>query len=44
MRRAFLTTLSTVLVLAPAIALAHTGHGETSGLMHGLKICVTLVG
>jgi urease accessory protein len=36
MRRAVVTTLSTVVVLVPAIALAHTGHGDTSGLMHGL--------
>jgi urease accessory protein len=28
-------------VLAPAIALAHTGHGDTSGLMHGLSHPIT---
>ena len=41
MRRAMLTTLSTVLVLAPTIALAHTGHGDTSGLMHGFTHPIT---
>ncbi|RPI41548.1 MAG: HupE/UreJ family protein [Hyphomicrobiaceae bacterium] len=41
MRRAVLTTLSTVLVLAPTIALAHTGHGDTSGLMHGFTHPIT---
>ncbi|RPI31400.1 MAG: urease accessory protein, partial [Hyphomicrobiaceae bacterium] len=41
MRRAVLTTLSTVLVLAQTIALAHTGHGDTSGLMHGFTHPIT---
>jgi urease accessory protein len=41
MRRAVLKTLSTVLVLAPTIALAHTGHGDTSGLMHGFTHPIT---
>jgi urease accessory protein len=40
MRRAVLTTLSAVFVLAPAIALAHTGHGE-GGLMHGFSHPIT---
>lgn len=35
MRRAVPATLSAVFVLAPTMALAHTGFGETSGLMHG---------
>ena len=34
MKRAALTTLLAVF-LAPTIALAHTGQGETSGLVHG---------
>jgi len=34
MRRA-VPTLSAVFILVPSIALAHAGHGETSGLMHG---------
>jgi urease accessory protein len=41
MRRAVLTTLSAVFVLAPTIALAHTGHGDTSGLMHGFTHPIT---
>ena len=41
MRRAVLTTLSAVFVLAPAIALAHTGHGDTGGLMHGFTHPIT---
>ena len=41
MRRAVLTTLSTVLVLAPTIALAHTGHGDTSGLIQGFTHPIT---
>ncbi len=36
MRRAVLTALSAVFVLAPAVALAHPGHGE-GGLMHGFS-------
>jgi urease accessory protein len=36
MRCAILTTLITAFVFAPVIALAHTGHGEANGLMHGL--------
>ena len=35
MRRAILTTLMTAFVLAPVMALAHTGHGDANGLMHG---------
>jgi urease accessory protein len=35
-RPAVLTTLIAAFLLAPAIALAHTGHAETSGLMYGL--------
>ena len=35
MRRAILTTLMTAFVLAPVTALAHTGHGDANGLMHG---------
>jgi urease accessory protein len=30
-------TLSAVFVLAPAVALAHPGHGDASGLMHGFS-------
>ena len=41
MRRAVLTTLSAVFILAPTIALAHTGHGDTSGLMHGFTHPIT---
>jgi urease accessory protein len=41
MKRAVLTTLTAVFVLAPAIALAHAGHGDTSGLMHGLTHPIT---
>ena len=41
MRRAVLTTLSAVFVLAPTIALAHIGHGDTSGLMHGFTHPIT---
>jgi urease accessory protein len=37
MRRAMLTTLSAVFVFAPAMAVAHTGHGDTSGLMQGFS-------
>ena len=36
MRPTLLTTLIAAFVLAPAIALAHTGGAETSGLMYGL--------
>jgi urease accessory protein len=36
MSPAVLTTLIAAFVLAPAIALAHTGHAETTGLMYGL--------
>jgi urease accessory protein len=36
MRPSVLTTLIAAFVLAPAIALAHTGHAETSGVMYGL--------
>lgn len=41
MRRAVLTALSAVFVLAPAMAVAHTGHGDTSGLMHGFSHPIT---
>lgn len=41
MRRAVLTTLSAVFVLAPTIALAHPGHGDPSGLMQGLAHPIT---
>jgi len=41
MRRAVLTTLSAVFVVAPTITLAHTGNGDTSGLMHGFIHPVT---
>jgi urease accessory protein len=41
MRRAVLTMLSAFFVLAPTIALAHTGHGGASGLMHGLAHPIT---
>jgi len=33
--------LATLIALAPAIALAHTGHAETSGLMYGLAHPIT---
>jgi urease accessory protein len=36
MRPPVLTTLIAAFVFAPAIALAHTGHAETSGVMYGL--------
>ena len=35
MRPAVLTTLVAAFLLAPAVALAHTGHAATSGVMHG---------
>ena len=35
MKRAVLTTLTAAFVLAPTIALAHTGQGDTGGLVHG---------
>ena len=41
MKRAVTTMLTAAFVLAPAIALAHTGHGDTSGLMHGLTHPIT---
>ncbi len=41
MRRAMLTALSAVFVFAPAMAVAHTGHGDTSGLMHGFSHPIT---
>jgi urease accessory protein len=37
MRRAMLAMLSAVFVLAPGMAVAHIGHGDTSGLMHGFS-------
>jgi urease accessory protein len=36
-----LTALSAVFVFAPAMAVAHTGHGDTSGLMHGFSHPIT---
>src|SRR5688572_6568924 len=33
--RARLAALATVLALVPTAALAHTGHGDTAGLLHG---------
>jgi len=36
MKRAVLTTLATAFVLAPTIAFAYTGYGDTSGLVHSL--------
>ena len=41
MKRAVTTMLTAAFVLAPAIALAHSGHGDTSGLMHGLTHPIT---
>jgi urease accessory protein len=41
MRRVALATLIAAFALAPAIALAHTGHAETSGLMYGLAHPIT---
>jgi urease accessory protein len=41
MRRAVLTTLVAAFAIAPAIALAHTGHGDTSGLMRGFTHPIT---
>jgi urease accessory protein len=41
MRRAVVMTLSAAFVLAPAIALAHPGHGGTSALMHGFAHPIT---
>jgi urease accessory protein len=41
MRRAALMMLSAVFVVAPAIALAHPGHGDTSALMHGFAHPIT---
>ena len=41
MRRAVLTTLSVAFVVAPTIAFAHTGHGDTNGLIHGFIHPVT---
>lgn len=35
MKRAVLTTLTAAFVLAPTIALAHTGQGDTGRLVHG---------
>jgi urease accessory protein len=35
MRRAILTTLIAAVVFVPTIAVAHTGHGDTAGLVHG---------
>jgi urease accessory protein len=36
MKRAMPTIFTTAFVLAPTISLAHTGHGDTNGLAHGL--------
>jgi urease accessory protein len=41
MRRAMLTTLIAVFVFAPGMAVAHVGHGDTSGLMHGFSHPIT---
>ena len=41
MRRAMLATLSAVFVFAPAMAFAHSGHGDTSGLTHGFSHPIT---
>ena len=41
MRRAVLTMLGTGLVFAPTIALAHTGHADTSGLLQGFSHPIT---
>jgi hydrogenase/urease accessory protein HupE len=41
MRRVALATLIAAFALAPPIALAHTGHAETSGLMYGLTHPIT---
>ena len=41
MRRVTLTTLVATFALAPAVAFAHTGHGDASGLMHGLTHPIT---
>lgn len=41
MRRAIQTTLPVAVVLAPSMALAHAGHGYTSGLMHGFTHPIT---
>lgn len=35
MRRTILSSLFAIVVLVPAAALAHTGHGEAGGLAHG---------
>jgi urease accessory protein len=41
MRRAMLAALSAVFVFAPAMAFAHSGHGDTSGLTHGFSHPIT---
>ena len=41
MKRAMLATLSAAFVFAPAMAVAHVGHGGTSGLMHGFSHPIT---
>jgi urease accessory protein len=41
MGRAIPATLAAALVLVPTIALAHAGHGDTSGLMHGFAHPIT---
>jgi urease accessory protein len=41
MGRAIPATLAAALVLVPTVALAHAGHGDTSGLMHGFTHPIT---
>jgi urease accessory protein len=41
MRRAIATAFAAAFILAPAVALAHPGHGDASGLMHGFTHPIT---
>jgi urease accessory protein len=41
MRRAIPATLAAVIVLIPTVALAHAGHGDTSGLVYGFTHPIT---
>jgi urease accessory protein len=41
MRRAIPATLAAAVVLIPTVALAHAGHGDTSGLVHGFTHPIT---
>ncbi|WP_202624386.1 HupE/UreJ family protein [Steroidobacter agaridevorans] len=41
MRRSVLPWLSAAFVLVPAVVLAHTGHSDTSGFMHGFRHPIT---